>query len=226
MHPQEESHEELLKHGARSFGLHFEEQQYIKLLKYIDDLVKWSRVYNISGLHNTNDITIKHILDCLAIVPSLKKYMRSRELYSLQLLDVGSGAGLPGAVLAIACPEIKVFCIDASAKKASFVQQIAGSLALANLQSQHVRVQDVCGRYEIITSRAFSSLGNFCASSQHVLAPDGVWLAMKGKFPDEEIAALPSYAEVFHVEQLEVPKLDAERCLIWMRRTFKETSHE
>lgn len=205
----------LLKQGALSLRLYLSVQQYRQLCAYIDGLLKWNRVYNLSALNTADDIAVKHILDSLAIVPALRQYTEGK---AVRLLDVGSGAGLPGAVIAITCPEITVCCVDASAKKAAFVQQLAGSLTLGNLQSQHGRVQELRGSFDVVTSRAFSSLVDFCVSSRHVLAPEGVWLAMKGKRPEVEIATLPSDVEVFHVEQLKVPGLDAERCLVWMRR--------
>ena len=207
--------EETVKHGAHALGVHLNAQQYEQLFSYISALVKWNHVYNLSALHDADEIAVKHILDSLAVVPSLRAYTKNKPQ---KLLDVGSGAGLPGAVIAITCSEIDVSCVDASAKKAAFVQQIAGSLALENLHSRHGRVQELRGSFDVVTSRAFSSLADFCASSQHVLAPRGAWLAMKGKRPDGEIAALPSCVEVFHVEQLKVPGLDAERCLVWLRR--------
>lgn len=211
--------EETLKQGAHTLGVQLNVQQYEQLFSYISALVKWNRVYNLSALHDADEIAVKHILDSLAVVPPLRAYTNNKPQ---KLLDVGSGAGLPGAVIAITCPEINVSCVDASAKKTAFVQQIAGSLELKNLHSQHARVQELRGSFDVVTSRAFSSLADFCASSQHVLAPSGVWLAMKGKRPDGEIAALPSGVEVFHVEQLKVPKLDAERCLIWLRRAGEQ----
>lgn len=207
--------EEIVKRGARALGLNLEAKQYTQLQSYIDALVKWNRVYNLSAVHDAGDMAVKHILDSLAAVPSLRTFTGNK---AVQLLDVGSGAGLPGVVIAMACPEIAVCCIDASAKKAAFVQQLAGSLSLSNLQSRHGRVQELRGSFDVVTSRAFSSLADFCAASWHALSPEGVWMAMKGKRPDEEIAALPEDVEVFHVEQLHVPGLDAERCLLWMRR--------
>jgi 16S rRNA (guanine527-N7)-methyltransferase len=108
--------------------------------------------------------------------------------------------------------------VDAVAKKAAFVQQAAAMLALANLRGVHDRVENLSGPYDVIVSRAFASLSDFVDWSMAALAEQGVWLAMKGKHPTEEIAALPQEAEMFHVEQLEVPGLDAERCIVWMKR--------
>ena len=135
------------------------------------------------------------------------------------MLDVGSGAGLPGAVIAIGCPEIRVECVDTVAKKAAFVRQVAVALKLPNLAGIHARVENLIARYDVITSRAFASLADFVTLSSGVLAEQGIWMAMKGKRPDDEIASLPVGVEVFHVEQLHIPSLDAERCIVWMKRS-------
>jgi len=132
-------------------------------------------------------------------------------------LDVGSGGGLPGAVIAICCPEINVDCLDAVGKKAAFVQQVAAGLGLSNLRGVHGRVERVSARYDVVSSRAFASLADFVNGSRQALAEQGVWLAMKGKRPDDEVAALPADVAVFHVEQLSVPELAAQRCIVWMR---------
>jgi 16S rRNA (guanine527-N7)-methyltransferase len=133
------------------------------------------------------------------------------------LLDVGAGAGLPGIVIAIVCPEVSVTCVDTVAKKAAFIQQVAATLKLPNLKGLHARVESLTQPYDVVCSRAFASLIDFTTWSQSALAGHGVWMAMKGKHPDQELAVLPESVRVFHVEQLQVPGLDAERCIIWMR---------
>jgi 16S rRNA (guanine527-N7)-methyltransferase len=135
----------------------------------------------------------------------------------LSLLDVGSGAGLPGIVIAITCPEVFVTCVDAVAKKAAFIQQVSAALKLPNLKGLHARVESLADPYDVVSSRAFASLLDFTSWSQSALAPHGIWMAMKGKHPDQELAVLPDSTQVFHVEQLQVPGLDAERCIVWMR---------
>jgi len=134
-----------------------------------------------------------------------------------RLLDVGSGAGLPGVVIAICCPELAVDCVDTVGKKAAFIQQVAVSLKLPNLRGIHARVESLTESYDVISSRAFASLADFTARSVGALAEQGVWMALKGKHPADEIAALPASVEVFHVEPLTVPGLGAERCMVWMR---------
>jgi 16S rRNA (guanine527-N7)-methyltransferase len=133
-------------------------------------------------------------------------------------MDVGSGAGLPGVVIAICCSGVMVHCVDAVAKKMAFVQQVASVMGLKNLRGFHSRVEDVTAKYSVICSRAFSSLGDFTNVSTHALEPNGIWMAMKGKMPQPELDALPLAVNMFHVEQLKVPGLDADRCIVWMQK--------
>ena len=132
-------------------------------------------------------------------------------------LDLGAGAGLPGIVLAVCRPELDVRCVDTVGKKAAFIQQVAASLKLPNLQGVHARVETLAGPFDVICCRAFAALPDFVRWSRQALAPDGVWMAMKGKLPQAEIDALPADVQVFHVEPLQVPGLDAERCMVWLR---------
>ena len=211
MHPQRAA----LGAGAQALGLALDERQIDRLLAYLDLLLKWNRVYNLTALRDPADMLTHHVLDSLALIAPLRAHAGGR---ALRLLDVGSGGGLPGVVIAIGCPGIDVTCVDAVGKKAAFVQQVAGALGLANLHGQHGRVESIAGRFDVVTSRAFASLADFTAWSDGALAEGGVWLAMKGRRPDDEIAALPPAVTVFHVEPLTVPGLEAERCLVWLRR--------
>lgn len=136
---------------------------------------------------------------------------------AVRLLDVGSGGGLPGVVLAIGCPHLQVTCVDTVGKKAAFIRQVAAELKLPNLRAEHARVEQLNSRFDLITSRAFASLLDFVSLTRDRMAEGAVWMAMKGKQPDEELAVLPPDVKVFHVEQLNVPGLDAQRCLVWMR---------
>jgi 16S rRNA (guanine527-N7)-methyltransferase len=162
-----------------------------------------------------------HLLDSLAAVPPLRRHVAVLEGEShraVRLLDVGSGGGLPGVVFAICCPHVDVNCVDTVGKKAAFIQQAAVALKLRNLHGVHARVETLATPFDVISCRAFASLPDFVTWSRAALAaPHGVWLAMKGKHPEDEIAALPAEVSVFHVEQLTVPGLDAERCIIWMK---------
>ena len=134
------------------------------------------------------------------------------------MLDVGAGAGLPGVVIAICCPEIEVDCVDTVGKKAAFIQQAAVTLQLPNLRGVHTRVEKLTRAYDVVCSRAFASLNDFVTLSSGALADQGLWMAMKGKLPSVEVESLPPGIELFHVEQLKVPGLDAERCILWMKR--------
>jgi len=204
-----------LRTGAAALGLELSDSQIGQLLDYLGLIQKWTRVYNLTALRTPAEILTHHLLDSLAVVAPLDRVISERPA---TLLDVGSGAGLPGAVIAIASPRVRVDCVDTVAKKAAFIQQVAATLRLPNLRGIHARVEQLTGGYDVITSRAFASLHDFVVLSEAVLNPSGCWLALKGKYPEDEISALPTSVEVFHVEQLRVPGLDAERCLIWLRR--------
>jgi len=205
-----------LRAGLNSLGLTLADAQIAQLLDYLELIRKWNKVYNLTALRQPGEMLTHHLLDSLAVIGPLRRQTAGRPI---NLLDVGSGAGLPGVVIAICCPEIRVDCVDTVAKKAAFVQQAAATLALANLRGVHDRVENLSGPYDVISSRAFASLADFATWSSSALAEQGVWLAMKGKQPKEEVAALPQKVGMFHVEQLEVPGLDAERCIVWMKPT-------
>ena len=180
-------------------------------------LARWNAIYNLTAVRDPAAMRIQHLADCMAVVPPL-----ARHSVQGRLLDVGSGGGLPGGVIAALLPGWDVTCVDAVGKKAAFVRQVAGDLGLKNLHAAHSRVESLQAEpFDVITSRAFATLGDFVSQSCLLLAPGGVWLAMKGQRPETEIAALPRDVEVFHVEQLQVPQLDAERCLVWMRPRIK-----
>lgn len=204
-----------LRAGADALGLALTDGQTGSLLDYLDLIAKWNKVYNLTAVRSGDEMVKQHLLDSLAIVRPLRRETHGR---AVRLLDVGSGAGLPGVVIAVCCPEIQVDCVDTVAKKAAFLQQVAVALKLPNLRGLHDRVERLAGPYDVIASRAFASLADFVSWSAAALAPGGIWLAMKGRRPDQEIAELPPPAELFHVEQLSVPGLDAERCIVWMRR--------
>ncbi len=204
-----------LQQGLEQLGLALDDGQEQQLLDYLALIGKWNRVYNLTAVRNPAEMLASHLFDSLAAVPPLQRHMK--QYGSKTLLDVGSGAGLPGVVFAICNPDLQVSCVDTVGKKAAFIQQAAAALSLPNLQGLHNRVEKLQQRYDIVCSRAFASLPDFVNWSANALAANGIWLAMKGKKPDDEIAKLPPWAEVFHVEQLAVPMLDAQRCIVWMR---------
>jgi 16S rRNA (guanine527-N7)-methyltransferase len=207
-----------LQAGLAELGLVLTNEQQRRLLDYLALLLQWNRVYNLTALRDPAQMLTHHILDSLAVIVPLRRYLHTADrAQPVRLLDVGSGSGLPGVVIAICQPEIAVTCVDAVAKKAAFIQQAAGVLRLPNLAGQHTRVEHLAGPFDLITARAFASLADFTAASRGALAEGGVWLAMKGQRPDDEIAALPPSVDVFHVEPLAVPGLNAQRCLVWLR---------
>ena len=203
-----------LRAGVQALGLSLSADQQQRLLDYVALIQKWNKVYNLTALRDPADMLTHHLLDSLTAVAPLTRHTQGQ---AMRVLDVGSGGGLPGVVLAICMPELKVTCVDTVAKKAAFVQQVAAALRLPNLRGIHARVESLTDPYAVICSRAFASLPDFVTWSRSALAEGGVWMAMKGKPPQDEIAALPPGVQVFHVEPLAVPGLDVGRCMVWLR---------
>ena len=200
-------------------GVELSPLQLDQLLDYLDLIQKWNKVYNLTAVRDPAEMVTHHLLDSLAVVAPLRRQLDVMGADgAAQLLDVGSGAGLPGVVIAICLPKLVVHCVDTVAKKAAFLNQVAVTLRLDNLRSVHARVENLTGQYDVISSRAFASLADFTAWSGAALKKGGTWLAMKGQHPQEEIHALEPGIEVFHVEQLTVPGLAAQRCIVWMRQ--------
>jgi len=227
-----------LRQGLLDLGLPLSDAQVANLLAYQALIQKWTQVYNLTAVRDPAEMLTHHLLDSLAVIQPLRRQWTSlaaagqgSELASssnagaqLRLLDVGSGAGLPGVVIAICCPDVTVDCVDTVAKKAAFVQQVAVTLKLPNLRGVHARVENLRDKYDVISARAFASLADFTTWSAAALAEHGVWMAMKAKHPADELGALPAAVQVFHVEQLTVPGLGAERCLLWLRRASSNSA--
>lgn len=208
----------LLTAAAAGLSVPLSSTQCDQLLAYRDLLAKWNRVYNLTAVRDPADMLVQHLVDSLAVVPPLHAFLEQAGKTSARLLDVGSGAGLPGIVFAVMLPRLQITCVDTVGKKASFIRQAAAELQLTGLRAEHARVEDLrVTPFDVITSRAFASLADFALMTRAQLAADGVWMAMKGKRPDAEIAALHWDTEVFHVEPLNVPGLNADRCIVWMR---------
>lgn len=204
-----------LRAGLAALALPLDDAQVQQLLAYVDLLAKWNRVYNLTALRDPQEMLSHHLLDSLSVVAPLRRATGGRPL---RVLDVGSGGGLPGVVIAICCPELTVHCVDTVAKKAAYIQQVAATLRLPRLRGVHARVESLTEAYDVVCSRAFASLVDFTTwSRQAVAQPDGVWMALKGKHPVDELAALDPQVQVFHVEPVVVPGLEAERCIVWMR---------
>lgn len=202
---------------AQQLGLALTDAQHAGLLAYVDQLIRWNATYNLTAVRDRDAIWTQHVADCLAVLPALDRHLATTG-HAPRVLDVGSGGGLPGVLLALMRPALDVTCVDTVGKKAAFIRQVAGALALPNLHAAHSRVEALRSPpFGLITSRAFASLADFTRLTRPLLEPGGVWMAMKGKRPDDEIEALPADIDVFHVEHLQVPGLDAERCLVWMQ---------
>ena len=204
----------VLKSGAAELGLSLSDAQYEQLLGYLALIQKWNKVYNLTAVRDPQEMLTHHLLDSLTAVTPLLRHTGGRPA---TMLDVGSGGGLPGIVLAICRPELNVSCVDTVGKNAAFIQQVAASLKLPNLHGIHARVETLTEPFDVVCCRAFASLPDFVTWSRGALAERGVWMAMKGKHPQAEMEGLPADVQVFHVEPLTVPGLEVERCMVWMR---------
>lgn len=204
-----------LHQGLDALALPLSATQQGLLLDYLALLAKWSKVYNLTAVREPDSMLRLHLLDSLAALAPLRRHTGGAPT---RLLDVGSGGGLPGVAFAIAAPELSVTCVDTVEKKARFIGQVGAELGLKNLRAEHARVEQLRAEpFPLITSRAFASLADFVALTRNLLAPGGAWMALKGQHPADELAALPADIDVFHVEPLQVPGVDAQRCLVWMR---------
>ena len=210
--------EAVLRAGLAALRLRLSDAQVQALLDYQTLIGKWNKVYNLTAVRDPAEMLTHHLLDSLAAVAPLQKHLQGRGLSAASLLDVGAGAGLPGVVLAICCPSLAVTCVDTVGKKAAFIKHVALALGLPNLTGLHARVETITQPFDVICSRAFASLADFAGWSQAALAPGGVWMALKGKHPADELAMLPPNVAMFHVEPLAVPGLAAERCIIWLQK--------
>ena len=204
-----------LTQGIQALGLSLTDAQVQQLLAYQDLLIKWNKVYNLTAVRDPQEMLSHHLLDSLSVLGALQRHAGDR---AMRIMDVGSGGGLPGVVIAIAAPQHHVTCVDTVGKKAFFIRQVAADLGLKSLAAEHARVENLpAHQADLVTSRAFASLVDFTSLTRQHLKPGGVWMAMKGKHPQDEIQALPADVIVDQIEDLQVPGLQAERCLVWMR---------
>ena len=209
-----------LSHAFGQLGLQADAAAAAKLLDYLAQMQRWNRTYNLTAIRDPQQM-LQHLFDSLAAVGPFSEALGAPGTPA-KIYDVGSGGGLPGVVLAVMRPEWSVTCIDAVEKKTAFVRQMSGALALPNLQARHARIETLePAGCNIVTSRAFASLEDFAMLAGRHVDNDGTLVAMKGKVPDDEIQALHARGEwqVDHIQPLQVPELQAERCLIWMRRS-------
>ena len=205
--------------GAAELGVDLSGAQADQLVRFAALLVRWNAVHNLTAISSPASILSHHLLDSLAILPPLAPIFGEKQC---RVLDVGSGGGLPGIPLAIARPHWQVTVVDKVQKKVAFLTQAKLELGLSNLDCLHARVEDVeAPPFDLIVARAFSSLEDFVRVSAHLLAPGGWWAAMKGVYPNAELAelarAMPD-VRVVDVVKLDVPRLDAERHLILLQR--------
>lgn len=209
-----------LEKASDYLQLSLSEKQIEKLLLYVEQLQRWNRTYNLTAIRDPEQMLIQHIFDSLAVVPVINQLLDKKTVFNFKIVDVGSGGGLPGVVLAIAAPWV-VHCVDAVEKKMAFVRQMTGKLDLPNLNAHHARVETMDAfEADVVISRAFSSLTDFVRLAGVHAAQDGCLLAMKGRQPDDEITALqsdPSW-KVESIQSLAVPELDAQRCVLRLSR--------
>jgi 16S rRNA (guanine527-N7)-methyltransferase len=204
--------------SAAELGLALTSVDLDRLLSYLALLQRWNGTYNLTAVRDPQEMLTQHLADCLAVVGPFRRELGVAS--PRRVLDVGSGGGLPGVILAALQPPWSVTCVDTVGKKTAFIRQAAVELGLPNLHAEHARVEALkSAPFDLITSRAFASLADFVRLTRGLLALGGVWAAMKGRRPSEELGALPADIDVFHVEPVTVPGLDAERCLIWMRKS-------
>ena len=218
---QREHHLQRLEHAINEMGLILDEQQKFHMLQFVQELMRWNKTYNLTAIRETDQALIHHLFDSLSVVMPLQNYLRLAGQASPHIMDVGSGAGLPGVVLAIAMPNAHVTCVDAVDKNISFIRMMKGVLGLKNLDGVHARVENMQDTpSDIVISRAFSSIKDFVLLAAKHLTPHGKIVAMKGKVPAEEIEALSKEQgwEIVKAERLNVPELNAERCLVWIEK--------
>lgn len=198
-----------LGRGIAGLRLELPSDAIARLLDYLDLLIRWNGTYNLTAVRGPEEMVTRHLLDSLAVLPWLQ---------GATLADLGSGAGLPGIPLAVARPSMQVTLVDSHGKKARFLREAARSLPLPNVRVEQVRVEDLQGEYDLVTTRAFASLGDMLRRGGHALSGNGIWLALKGRIEPVELDDLPSGFRIADVHALDVPGLDAQRHVIEIRR--------
>ena len=204
---------QVLRDGIAEMQLDVSPAQQEQLLDYLALMFKWNSVYNLTSLRDPMQMVTHHLLDSLAAVPAFAG--------AKNVLDVGAGGGLPGIVLAVVRPDMKVSMIDTVHKKTAFLTQVKAQLGLANVSVYTMKVQEleVSDKFDVITSRAFADLSDFVEWSSHLLAEQGRYIALKGVAPEDERQRLPAEWKVTKVEPLQVPRLGAERHLVFIERS-------
>jgi 16S rRNA (guanine527-N7)-methyltransferase len=210
---ERESLRRRLADGMSELRITLDDRAVERLLDYVDLLQRWNAAYNLTAVRDPGEMVTRHLLDSLAILPHVR---------GATLADLGSGAGLPGIPMAIAAPQRDIVLVDSNGKKARFLREAVRRLALERTRVAESRVENLEGTFDCITARAFASLGEMLGWGGHLLATGGVWLALKGRYPDDELAAVPPAFRVEAVSALHVPGLDAERHLVVVRRATDE----
>ncbi len=198
-----------LEHGIAELGLNLPNEAVTRLLAYQALLQRWNTAYNLTAVRDPAEMITRHLLDSLAILP----YVQGKSL-----ADLGTGPGLPGIVLAIAAPGREMLLVDSNGKKVRFLREAIRTLKLEGVRAEQSRVEEVEGQFDCITARAFASLADMLGWGGHLLAPDGIWLAMKGKLSDDELAGIPPGFVIRGANELKVPGLPAERHLLVLGR--------
>ncbi|MDR6937551.1 16S rRNA (guanine(527)-N(7))-methyltransferase RsmG [Luteibacter sp. 3190] len=199
-----------LERGIASLGVSLPADAVGRLLDYRELLERWNAAYNLTAIRNDEEMIARHLVDSLAILP----YVHGRSL-----ADLGTGPGLPGIPIAIAEPAREVLMVDSNGKKVRFLREAIRSLKLTNGRALQSRVEDVEGTFECVTARAFATLADMLRWGGHLLAPNGTWLAMKGKHPADELGGVPDGFRVEAIHVLKVPGVDGERHLVVIRRS-------
>lgn len=199
-----------LRTGLTALNLELDDAVVEQLLDYVDLLLRWNAAYNLTAVRDASEMVTRHLLDSLAILP----YVQGRSL-----VDLGTGPGLPGIPLALARPQLEVCLVDSNGKKARFLREAVRQLHLAHARVVEARVESASGLYDCVTARAFATLADMLGWGGHLLAGDGRWLALKGRFPQDELDDLPAGFTVEAVHRLVVPGLDAERHLVIIKRS-------
>ena len=199
-----------LEQGVAALGLRLPLAAVPRLLDYQALLERWNAAYNLTAVRDPGEMVTRHLLDSLAILPYVQ---------GASLADLGTGPGLPGIVLAIAAPGREILLVDSNGKKVRFLREAIRALKLEGVRAEQSRVEDITGRFDCVTARAFASLADMLAWGGHLLAPEGIWLAMKGKRPDDELPGIPAGFELRGTHELAVPGLPAERHLLVLGHT-------
>ena len=199
-----------LRAGLTALGLELDASVIERQLDYLDLLLRWNAAYNLTAVRDAGEMVTRHLLDSLAVLPFVS---------GESLADLGTGAGLPGIPLALAKPGLKVHLVDSNGKKARFLREAVRQLKLEGARVEESRVEAVVGKFDCITARAFATLSDMLALGGHLLADEGRWLALKGRFPQDELDNLPVGFQMEAVHRLEIPGLDAERHLVIIKRS-------